>query len=70
MLMYTVDVGAMEDDHNTILFDEVDLDLDMGVGISLVEDPIMDVVENEEVDCSDAFQTSEVAILLLFLSVL
>ena len=59
----------MENDHNTILSDEVDMDLDMGVGISLVEDPIMDVVENEEVDCSDAFQTSEVAI-LLFLSVL
>ena len=59
----------MENDQNTILSDEVDMDLDMGVGISLVEDLIMDVVENEEVDCSDAFQTSEVAI-LLFLSVL
>ena len=58
------DVGAMEDDYNNILSEDVSMDLDIGVGVSFVEDPIMDIVENE-VDCSDAFKTTEVVILFI-----
>ena len=64
MYFFAIDVGAMENDYNTILFEEVNMDLDISVGVSLVEDPLMDIVENE-VDCSDAFQTTEVVILFI-----
>ena len=62
---FVVNVGEMEDNYNIILSDEVDMDLDMGVGVSFVEDPLMDNAENKEVDCSDAFQTTEVVILFI-----
>ena len=64
MYFFVNDVGAMEDDYNTILSEENSMDLDMGVGVSLVEDPAVDIVQNE-VDCSDAFQTTEVVILFI-----
>ena len=60
------DVGAMEDDYNNILSEEINMDLDIGVGVSFIEDPIMDIVENE-VDCSDAFKTTEVVILFIWI---
>ena len=59
------DIGEMEDNYNMILSDEVDMDLDMGVGVSFIEDPLMDNAENKQVDCSDAFQTTEVGILFI-----
>ena len=49
-IFFVNDVGVMEDDNNTILSEEVNMDLDICVGVSLVEDPLMDIVENE-VDC-------------------
>ena len=64
MYFFVNDVGVMEDDYNNILSEEVNMDLDIGVGVSFFEDPIMDIVENE-VDCSDAFQTTEVIILFI-----
>ena len=52
----------MEDNYSNMWSQEVDMDLDMGVGVSEVEEAIMDFNENEEVDCSESFQTSEVNI--------
>ena len=53
----------MEDDYNILLSDEVNMDLDIGVGVSEVEEPVVDFHENEEVDCSKLFQSSEVSML-------
>ena len=53
----------MEDNYNNVLSDEVNMDLDIGVGVSEVEEAVVDFDENEEVDCSESFQTSEVSIL-------
>lgn len=47
--------GVMEDNYSNMWSQEVDMDLDMGVGVSEVEEAIMDFNENEEVDCSESF---------------
>ena len=64
-IFFLIDVGAMEDDYNIIWSDEVNMDLDMGIDVSFVEDLLMDIAENIEVDCSDAFKTTEVGILFI-----
>ena len=53
----------MEDNYSNMWSQEVDMDLDMGVGVSEVEEAIVDFNENVEVDCSESFQSSEVNIL-------
>ena len=55
----------MEDNYTNMWSQEVDMDLDMGVGVSEVEEPLVNFYENEEVDCSESFQTSEVSIFFL-----
>ena len=65
MLMFVVDVGVMEDDYNTMLYDKVNMDIDMGLGVSLVEDIMMNIVDVSHVDCSNAFKTTKVAILFI-----
>ena len=62
---FVIHVGEMEDDYKTIRSDEINMDLDMGIGVSFVEDPPMDIAENIEVDCSNAFKTTEVGILFI-----
>lgn len=52
----------MEEDYNTIFSDKVNMDINKGLGDSLVEDLVMNIVDVNHVDRSDAFTTTEVAI--------